>query len=180
MAEQNSIESYCQLMDTEYLGEKQKLVLDYIKKHPNCTYNDISRALKLHHNTCTARIRELRMYGLIVKSGDRVDESTKKKNSTYRIRSPAEPEDPIKDNTLMPLPKAVYDCLKNYLARRFDTTTDARHIDEFIVRKIGSTVSLEKNDDSFRFNYIREIWEDTARETVGIIGNFYNVKFRLK
>lgn len=180
MAEQNSIESYCQLMDTDYLGEKQKLVLDYIRKHPNCTYNEISRALKLHHNTCTARIRELRMYGLIVKSGDRIDEITKKKNGTYRIRSPREPEDSLTDNTLMPLPQAVYDCLKNFLARKCDTTTDTRHIDNFVVRKIGSAISLQKNDDTFHFTYIIEVWEDSARKIVGIIGNFYKVKFRLK
>lgn len=180
MAEQNSIESYCQLMDTEYLGEKQKLVLDYIKKHPNCTYNEISRDLQLHHNTCTARIRELRMYGLIVKSGDRVDEFTKKKNGTYRIRTPAEPEDPIKDNTLMPLPRTVFKVLSQFVANRASSDVDCKNIDGYTVHKIGSSISLSKYDESFRFNNIIQVWEDTAQDTVGVIGNSFNLRFRLK
>ena len=90
MITQNSIDSYIDLIDTDELGEKQAIVLDYIRHHPDETYNTISRALGMHHNTLVARIKELRELGLVVKGNSVIDEYTGNKNATYHIRSPDE------------------------------------------------------------------------------------------
>lgn len=91
MAEENSKEAYKDLQAD--LGDKQKRVYEYIRNHPNVTYNDVCRGLNGRTNTITARIKELRDLGLVVKSGDRIDPITKKSCATYKVREDEPPED---------------------------------------------------------------------------------------
>lgn len=112
MATQNSIESYIELIDTGELGEKQIAVLNFIRKYPNCSYNDISRVMHLHHNTVTARIKELRDMGYIVCSGTKIDEITKKRNNTYRIRLNDEMPDDMTNDARPKIPTVIADFLK--------------------------------------------------------------------
>lgn len=99
-------ESYYDLMDTDYISVKQREVYNYIKEHPDVTYNQVCRALMLAHNTTTARIKELRDLGLIITTGYSVDPFTHKRNSTYRVRTNTEPMDKHKRNYLT-LPRVV-------------------------------------------------------------------------
>lgn len=86
--EQNSKEAYKEIQDE--LGEKQRRVLEYIRNHPNVTYNDVCRGLDWRTNSTTARIKELREMGYIIKSGDREDPITKHRCATYRVREEGE------------------------------------------------------------------------------------------
>lgn len=110
MATQNSIQSYVELIETDELGEKQREVYEFIALHPDVSYNDICRATKMHHNTVTARIKELRDGGYIYTSGDKIDAITGKRNAKYRIRRVGDPLDkpPVKHNHLT-IPKQIAD-----------------------------------------------------------------------
>ena len=112
MATQNSIESYLILKDTGELGNAQKQVYDFIADHPDCSYNDISRGLGLHHNTATARIKELRDLGYVITSGTKTDSRTNKRNNTYRIRMADEDPDDTTVSGRPKLPREIFDFLK--------------------------------------------------------------------
>ena len=108
MATQNSIQSYVELIETDELGEKQREVYDFIEEHPDVSYNDICRATKMHHNTVTARIKELRDGGYIYTSGDKIDAITGKRNAKYRVRRVGDPRDiPIPKPNYLRIPRVV-------------------------------------------------------------------------
>lgn len=54
------------------LGDRQKLVLDEIKKHVHITNSELSKALNVPINTITPRCKELRDKGLVKEWGKRI------------------------------------------------------------------------------------------------------------
>lgn len=180
MADINSIDAYTELLNTDYLGEKQREVFHYIQKHPNCTYNQISRDLKLHHNTCTARIKELRMYGLIIKSEDVIDPFTNKRNNAYRVRRPNEPADPIKRQFLA-IPKAVKDVIID-MVNEVSKLTEYEYSDsngDYRVTQKNGMATLELND-MYYFDEIGMYSELNAQGLFVIYGMDFHFVFKVK
>ena len=74
MITSTSLDSYYKILPD--LGEKQKIVFETIKMHPNMSNHDIARFLGWEINTVTPRVKELREIGLIFCSGERLDRRT--------------------------------------------------------------------------------------------------------
>lgn len=179
-ATQNSIDSYFELMDTGELGDKQIAVLNFIRRYPNCSYNDISRVLHMHHNTVTARIKELRDMGYIKLSGSKIDEMTHKANNTYRVREKDEEPDDTTNSAQPKIPEAI----KNFLIKAVRKENDTNMMDirangvEWQAKTTGEHISLKYGS----FISIRNIWvacEDIAQNRFIVSGVNFTVFFRL-
>lgn len=180
MATQNSIDSYVQLVDSGQLSDRQFEILQFIRKYPNCTYNEISRVKRLHHNAVTARIKELRDMGYIVCSGTKVDEFTHKSNNTYRIRNDDEPADDTTNNAQPKIPSVIADFLKKAVRRENETDVMCSRINgvEWQAGRSGDNVGLKYGE----FVTLRNIMvarEDTAQNRFIVAGNNFTVFFRL-
>ena len=55
-----------------HLGDRQKVVLEEIKKGGNMTNNEIAASLGVQINTITPRVHELRKLGLVIEGVKRV------------------------------------------------------------------------------------------------------------
>lgn len=180
MVTHNSIESYLEMVVSEELGEKQRVVYEYIREHPDCSYNDIARALKQHHNTVTARIKELRDAGYVITSGAKRDEYTGKNNNIYRIRLEGEPPDDTEKDVRPRIPREVVDFLRS----KADRNATAG---EFSTTKWGVTYTVFRTSDKVCFNYgnflklrnIMTVCEDSSQERVIISGANFTVIFKL-
>lgn len=180
---QNSIEAYIDMMDSGELSDRQRVVYEFIRKHPNCTYNEISRVLHLHHNTVTARINELRYeYCVIICSGSKVDDITHKSNSTYRVRRRDEPCDVRETDSRPFIPKAMVEFLKK--VTRTQIVSDTLEIVEngvrYTVKKTAEGNVLFSYGDFLNINGIEIVCEDNAHKDVTIQGIGYEVNFRIK
>lgn len=179
-ATQNSIESYIELMDTGELGEKQIAVLNFIKKYPNCSYNDISRVMHLHHNTVTARIKELRDMGYIVCSGTKIDTITNKRNNTYRIRN----KDEVPDDTTNDARPKIPSVIAGFL---IDAIKGKNTVDKMQSRINGiEWLAVKTNSDLwlcmgsfFEISNIMNVCEDNAHKNLIVEGFNYTLSFRL-
>lgn len=180
MATQNSIDSYAELRDSGELSEKQAEVLRFIRRYPNCTYNDISRVLAWHHNTVTARIKELRDMGYIVCSGTKVDEITGKSNNTYRVRKPDEPADDTSNSAQPKIPKAIADRLREQVSSDtdFEPLIVISNGVKWQTAKVGTNIGV-KYGDFISLRNIVTAREDTAQNRFIVAGNNYTVFFRL-
>lgn len=180
MATQNSIDSYFELIDTGELGEKQIAVLNFIRRNPNCSYNDISRVMHMHHNTVTARIKELRDMGYIKLSGSKIDEITHKSNNTYRVRQKDEEPDDTTNSAQPKIPEVIKDFLRK--AVRGENTTDVMcsrvNGVEWQAGKVGNNIGL-KYGDFISLRNIMVACEDTAQNRFVVTGVNFTVFFRL-
>ena len=178
---QNSIDAYIEIVNSGELGERQLQILQFIHRHPNCTYNEIARVLGLHHNVVTARIKELRDMGYIVCSGSKKDEFTNKNNSTYRVRKEGEDPDPatVRKNTPV-LPRKVIDFLIE------KTKKDAEHGEVQVITK-GIIITAFRDKDRVCLNYgnflklrrVMVVCEDIAHNRVIVSGENFTVEFRI-
>lgn len=179
---QNSIESYVDMIDTGELGDRQKEILDFIMRHPNCSYNDVARVMHLHHNTVTARIKELRDMGYIVCSGTKVDEFTNKTNNVYRLRREGESPDVTINDARPVLPREVIDFLKKAVRGLIiaDTLEIIKGNIRYKVVKIASKHDVDFEYGEFvKLSGISIVCEDNARNEVVLSGIGYTVKFRI-
>ena len=177
---QNSIESYISLIESNEIGEKQEAVLRFIQKHPNCTYNEISRVMGQHHNTVVARVNELRYdLGLIVGSGNKVDEFTGKTNTTYRLRKEGEPRD-IKPEKMLSIPRNVYDYMVDTTIGRIIPDTYCKQDDRNIkaIANDDNTIRLEMGDVLI-FERITAVCEDIAQRIAILSGDGFSIKMRI-
>lgn len=180
MIEQNSLDAYRDLIDTGSLGEKQLSVFNYIRSHPNCTYNEISRALNMHHNTCTARIKELRDLGFIIKSGDVIDPYTEKRNGTYRVRRTDEHAE-IPKQPLMTIPRAMADAIIRIIDNH-------EHGTQYVYNTNYGLYKVESNHGMATFGIVGMFWfndisnycELNSQKEFMIEGLGFNFVFRLK
>lgn len=180
MATQNSIDSYIQLVESGELSDRQYEVLQFIATHPNCTYNEISRMKGLHHNTVTARIKELRNMGCIICSGSKVDEITGKSNNTYRLRKKDEPADVITNNAQPKIPREIVRRLKEEVRSDKDflpLVVTANNV-TWQTAKVGNNVGL-KYGDFISLRNIMVACEDTAQNRFTVTGVNFTVFFRL-
>lgn len=179
-ATQNSIDSYIELVGNGELGERQVEVLRFIHQHPNCSYNDIARVLHLHHNTVTARIKELRDMGYIKLSGNKVDDFTHKTNNIYRVREKDEEPDDTTNSAQPKIPEAIKDFLRK--AVRGENTTDlmCSRINgvEWQAGKVGDNIGL-RYGDFLRIRNIMLACEDIAQNRFIVSGENFTVFFRL-
>ena len=179
-ATQNSIDSYFEMINAGELGEKQIAVLNFIRKNPNCSYNDIARVMHQHHNTVTARIKELRDMGYIKLSGTKTDEITHKTNNTYRVREKDEEPDDTTNNAQPKMPDVIKDFLRK--AVRGENTTDVvcSRINgvEWQAGKVGENIGL-KYGDFLRIRNIMVACEDIAQNRFLISGANFTIFFRL-
>lgn len=180
-ATQNSIEAYVDLKESGELGKSQKQIFEFIRKYPNCSYNDIARVLHLHHNTVTARIKELRDDGYIICCGSKIDAITKKSNNIYRVRKVGENPDVVINESKPILPQEMLNFLKKAVRNQSEADTLE------IIRN-GTRFKAEKNLDGkvsfdygefFKLSEIKIVCEDSAHNQAVISGLYYTVKFRL-
>jgi DNA-binding MarR family transcriptional regulator len=68
------------------LGDRQRLVLDEIRKHKHITNSELSRALHLPINSITGRCKELRDKGYVEEWGKRTCEVTKRVVIAWRAK----------------------------------------------------------------------------------------------
>lgn len=179
-ATQNSIDSYVQLVQSGELSDRQYEVLIFIAQHPNCTYNEISRVKQLHHNTVTARIKELRDMGYIVCSGSKVDSITNKSNNTYRIREKDEEPDVTTNKAQPKIPKVIADRLKEQVRSRNDFAPleiTANGV-KWQTAKMGNNIGL-RYGDFLRIRNIMVACEDIAQNRFLISGANFTIFFRL-
>ena len=181
MATQNSIESYMEMVLSEELGEKQRVVYDYIKNNPDCSYNDIARALKQHHNTVTARIKELRDAGYVITSGSKRDEYTGKNNNVYRIRLRGEIPDDMSKNARPKIPKSVVDELQSMLSEEYLCPMG------YSTKSGGVRWEIQRDKSGIRLSYgdflklrnIVRVCSMVEQNAVYITGTNFTVIFRL-
>ena len=181
MATQNSIDSYIDLCISGQLGEKQKLVYEFIKNNPNCTYNEISRGLKEAHNTVTARIKELREYGFIVRSGDRIDERTGKKNTTYRIREEGEDSDATIKDVCPKIPESIRKFLTDAVkgVNKEDVSVCLYNGVKWQAGRVGNNIGL-KYGDFVSLRNIMVACEVIEQNRFLVTGQNFTVFFRIK
>ena len=180
-ATQNSIEAYMDLKDTGELGKSQKQVLDFITHYPQCSYNDIARVLHMHHNTVTARIKELRDEGYIICCGSKIDEFTHKSNNIYRLRRVGENPDITVNDAIPTLPPRVTDFLKKAVRRQ--VTADEITLYEKGIRyrvevSPASGISFEYGD-FIKLHNIGVACEDNAHRTISLSSPSCTIKFRI-
>lgn len=184
MATQNSIDSYMEMVVSEELGEKQKVVYEYIRDHPDCSYNDVARALKQHHNTVTARIKELRDMGYIITVGSKRDEYTGKNNNIYRIRMEGDVPDDTSKDARPKIPRRVLNELKEiYKGANKDGSTDrcVRCKENGVLWEIQSVKDNVKLSygDFLKIRNIMVVCEVIEQNAVFIAGGNFTVIFRL-
>ena len=180
MATQNSIDSYIQLVESGQLSDKQFEILQFIRRYPNCTYNEISRVKGLHHNTVTARIKELRDMGYIVCSGTKVDEFTHKSNNTYRLREENEPADDTTNNAQPKIPSVIADFLRKAVRHENETDVMCSRVNgvEWQAGRTGDNVGL-KYGDFIRIRNIQFACAEGSHNRFVVSGPNYTMFFRL-
>ena len=67
----------------ENLGDKQRMILNIIRAYPKVSNKEISNILALPINSVTPRVKELRCFGLVIHSGDKMDRNTHKRVMTW-------------------------------------------------------------------------------------------------
>jgi DNA-binding MarR family transcriptional regulator len=83
---QTSIDSYMDLRTDAEIGEKQLLVLAYIRDHPGCSDREISDGVNMRISSETARRNELMAMRLIEELGKEKDIITNRMVLTWRAR----------------------------------------------------------------------------------------------
>ena len=179
-ATQNSIDSYMDLVRSGELSDKQYEILQFVATHSNCTYNEISRIKGLHHNTVTARLKELRDLGYIVCSGSKVDPVTGKSNNTYRLRKKDEPADDTTNKAQPKMPDAIRIFLKEAVRGENETDVMCSRVNgvEWQASKTGNNIGL-KYGDFVSLRNIMVVCEDTAQNRLMVTGVNFTVFFRL-
>lgn len=180
-ATQNSIEAYIDLKESGEMGRSQKKIFDFIRSNPNCSYNDIARVLHLHHNTVTARIKELRNDGYIICCGSKIDPITGKSNNMYRVRRVGENPDVVINESRPIIPTEMLNFLKKAVRNQSeaDTLEIIRNGTRFKAIKNEDGKVLFEYGEFFKLNGIMIVCEDSAHNQAVISGNGYTVKFRL-
>jgi len=84
MVRQTSIRAY---IGIEELGEKQKMVFEYIRTFPGVSDREISDGLKMRINSITGRRNELVSLGMIEEAGEKRDALTNRNVLIWRIKS---------------------------------------------------------------------------------------------
>lgn len=171
------------LVVSDELGEKQKVVYEYIRDHPDCSYNDVARALKQHHNTVTARIKELRDMGYIVTSGSKRDEYTGKNNNTYHIRSEKEIPDSRTKSVKPKMPRKVFNELQSIYqdAKKGAPNRYFEYEDNGVlweINSIGDKVRLSYGD-FLKIRNILLVCEVIEHNEIFITGINFTVIFRI-
>lgn len=80
--QETSLEAYEILLPN--LGKMQSRIYNILKIYPNSSNLDISRFINKPINGVTPRVKELRDKGLVVQSGHKVDQETKRRVMTWR------------------------------------------------------------------------------------------------
>ena len=83
MIQDTSLEAYKVL--TPELGDRQKQVYDMLKVYPGSSNHDISRILGIPINCITPRVLEFRSKGLVICSGSKKDETTKRRVNKWKV-----------------------------------------------------------------------------------------------
>lgn len=84
MIQKTSLDAYVDILPE--LGDRQLIIYDKLKSHPNSCNRDLAKLLFLEINQITPRIKELRDMNLVFCSGFKIDEDTKKKVMVWSVK----------------------------------------------------------------------------------------------
>ena len=81
MIQETSLEAYYDIQHK--LGDIQRMILNIIKTYPNVSNHEISNIINKPINCVTPRVKELRVYGLVIQGSTKVDRKTGKSVMTW-------------------------------------------------------------------------------------------------
>ena len=84
MIHTNSLMAYVDLLES--IGQRQMQVYKCIEENENISNREIGEKLYLPINCVTGRVKELRDRKLVLQSGNKIDQITKKQVSTWKVK----------------------------------------------------------------------------------------------
>lgn len=84
MIHTNSLMAYVDLLES--IGQRQMQVYKCIEENENISNREIAEKLYLPINCVTGRVKELRDRKLVLQSGNKIDQITKKQVSTWKVK----------------------------------------------------------------------------------------------